>query len=294
MPRCRPFPRQDHTGQGRGPPHHRQLHQVKLVTGNVDQSYHWGLFWTEFSKKLGGNWRTFLRKDADFCDVTLVCKEDKQIKSHRIILSAGSPFFSTVLKKISTPIQWSTWGGLRPKTWWLTFQKSSKGGSSYTRPTGRRKNSCAIPVPFHQNGRTRDIPWNLGPSDDSVMIPIPILVNQRLYLISLFVQYHRAAIIILRIFCWTLCYITFGVPKHNFIGIYVIALSPPAPRYASHEPLPAGHPAHPRPSHAGRTPCPSTGSVKQILKLFAANVFFKFLGGALESYFGSNTNSQFI
>ena len=56
-------------------------------------------------QKFGGNWQTFLSKDADLCDVTLVCEEDKQIESHRIILSAGSPFFSTVLKKISTPIQ---------------------------------------------------------------------------------------------------------------------------------------------------------------------------------------------
>ena len=39
-----------------------------------------------------------LREDLDFSDVTLVCEEDKQIKAHRVILSAYSPFFSTVLK----------------------------------------------------------------------------------------------------------------------------------------------------------------------------------------------------
>ena len=40
-----------------------------------------------------------LREDMDFSDVTLVCEEDKQIEAHRVILSACSPFFSSVLKR---------------------------------------------------------------------------------------------------------------------------------------------------------------------------------------------------
>ena len=35
----------------------------------------------------------------DFSDVTLVCEDDHQIEAHKIILSACSPFFSTVLKR---------------------------------------------------------------------------------------------------------------------------------------------------------------------------------------------------
>ena len=40
-----------------------------------------------------------LRKNGDFSDVTLVCDEDQQTESHRIILSASSPFFNSVLKR---------------------------------------------------------------------------------------------------------------------------------------------------------------------------------------------------
>ena len=40
-----------------------------------------------------------LRKDSDFADVTLVCEEDQQIEAHKIILTACSPFFSTILRK---------------------------------------------------------------------------------------------------------------------------------------------------------------------------------------------------
>ena len=35
----------------------------------------------------------------DFADVTLVCEEDTHIEAHKILLSACSPFFRTVLKK---------------------------------------------------------------------------------------------------------------------------------------------------------------------------------------------------
>ena len=40
-----------------------------------------------------------LRDETDFSDITLVCEEDQQIEAHRIILTACSPFFRTVLKK---------------------------------------------------------------------------------------------------------------------------------------------------------------------------------------------------
>ena len=38
-----------------------------------------------------------LRQDEDFVDVTLCC-EGRQIKAHRMMLSACSPYFKNVLK----------------------------------------------------------------------------------------------------------------------------------------------------------------------------------------------------
>ena len=40
-----------------------------------------------------------LRKSSDYTDVTLLCDEDQQMEAHRIILTACSPFFSSVLKR---------------------------------------------------------------------------------------------------------------------------------------------------------------------------------------------------
>ena len=40
-----------------------------------------------------------LFEDSDFCDVTLVCSDGKQIKAHKVILSAGSEFFQSLLKQ---------------------------------------------------------------------------------------------------------------------------------------------------------------------------------------------------
>ena len=40
-----------------------------------------------------------MRSDTEFADVTLVTERDRQIEAHSIILSAGSQFFRTVLKR---------------------------------------------------------------------------------------------------------------------------------------------------------------------------------------------------
>ena len=44
-----------------------------------------------------------LRIGTNFSDVTLVCEGNQQIKAHRIILSACSPFFSTLLNTNTHP-----------------------------------------------------------------------------------------------------------------------------------------------------------------------------------------------
>ena len=42
-------------------------------------------------------------EDSDFCDVTLVCSDGKQILAHKVILSAGSEFFQGLLKQNRHP-----------------------------------------------------------------------------------------------------------------------------------------------------------------------------------------------
>ena len=54
--------------------------------------------WNDFQQSIARSYHD-LRKDSDFCDVTLVCEDDQQIEAHRIILAACSPFFSTILKR---------------------------------------------------------------------------------------------------------------------------------------------------------------------------------------------------
>jgi hypothetical protein len=55
------------------------------------------LRWNEFESNISGAFRE-LRDDKDFFDVTLACDDD-QIKAHKVILSACSPFFRTILRR---------------------------------------------------------------------------------------------------------------------------------------------------------------------------------------------------
>ena len=54
------------------------------------------LRWNDFEKNISTSFRE-LKDDEDFFDVTLVC-ELSQIKAHKVVLSACSPFFRTILK----------------------------------------------------------------------------------------------------------------------------------------------------------------------------------------------------
>jgi len=55
------------------------------------------LRWNDFEANISGAFRE-LREDKDFFDVTLACDDD-QIQAHKVILSACSPFFRTILKR---------------------------------------------------------------------------------------------------------------------------------------------------------------------------------------------------
>merc|ERR1712096_283835 len=55
------------------------------------------LRWNDFESNISGAFRE-LREDKDFFDVTLACDDD-QLQAHKVILSACSPFFRTILRR---------------------------------------------------------------------------------------------------------------------------------------------------------------------------------------------------
>ena len=55
------------------------------------------LKWNDFESNISGAFRE-LRDERDFFDVTLACDEN-QIKAHKVIISACSPFFRQVLRQ---------------------------------------------------------------------------------------------------------------------------------------------------------------------------------------------------
>ena len=56
----------------------------------------YNICWNEFKVSAGNTFKNLLN-DTDFTDVTLACEDGKQIKSHKVILSACSPFFKDIL-----------------------------------------------------------------------------------------------------------------------------------------------------------------------------------------------------
>ena len=56
------------------------------------------LKWKDFHANIATSFKG-LRDDDDFLDVTVACDEDKQLQAHKVILSACSPFFKSILKK---------------------------------------------------------------------------------------------------------------------------------------------------------------------------------------------------
>ena len=54
------------------------------------------LQWNEFQENIKSAFRAF-RDDNDFADVTLVCEDGQQMKAHKVVLAASSPFFQKLL-----------------------------------------------------------------------------------------------------------------------------------------------------------------------------------------------------
>ena len=59
------------------------------------------LQWNDFEASISKAFRE-LREEKDFFDVSLVC-DDFQIQGHKVILSACSPFFRTILQRNPHP-----------------------------------------------------------------------------------------------------------------------------------------------------------------------------------------------
>jgi len=60
------------------------------------------LKWNEFTKNINDSFNN-LRSGEEFADVTLAVESGEQIKAHRIVLSACSPFFRNLFKGGSHP-----------------------------------------------------------------------------------------------------------------------------------------------------------------------------------------------
>ena len=56
--------------------------------------------WTEFHKNISQSFNE-LREEETFFDVTLIAEDEVQIQAHRLVLSAGSDFFKSILLKNS-------------------------------------------------------------------------------------------------------------------------------------------------------------------------------------------------
>ena len=61
----------------------------------MDEKY--CLKWNDFQETVAGS-LSLLKKEEDFFDVTLVSEDQTQIKAHKVVLSACSPFFKSILK----------------------------------------------------------------------------------------------------------------------------------------------------------------------------------------------------
>ena len=60
------------------------------------------LKWNDFQSTVSSSFKT-LRQEEDLFDVTLVSDDDVQISAHKLVLSASSSFFKSILRKNSHP-----------------------------------------------------------------------------------------------------------------------------------------------------------------------------------------------
>ena len=66
----------------------------------------YSLKWQNFHQSLASSFKE-LRSDDEFLDVTIACDEEQQVQAHKVIISACSPYFKSMLRKHrgpSTPV----------------------------------------------------------------------------------------------------------------------------------------------------------------------------------------------
>ena len=66
----------------------------------------YSLKWQNFHQSLASSFKE-LRSDDEFLDVTIACDEEQQVQAHKVIISACSPYFKSMLQKHrgpSTPV----------------------------------------------------------------------------------------------------------------------------------------------------------------------------------------------
>ena len=56
------------------------------------------LRWNKFEDNIITSFQK-LRNNKDFSDVTLACKDGKQLEAHKVVLAPSSPFFMELLQK---------------------------------------------------------------------------------------------------------------------------------------------------------------------------------------------------
>ena len=56
------------------------------------------LKWNVFQENVNSAFSN-VRKDNNFCDVTLACEDGHQVEAHKVILAAASPFFANILNR---------------------------------------------------------------------------------------------------------------------------------------------------------------------------------------------------
>ena len=64
----------------------------------MNQSEQFCLKWNNFQENVCNAFSS-MRKSDDFADVTFICEDEKQVKAHKVILGALSPFLNNILTK---------------------------------------------------------------------------------------------------------------------------------------------------------------------------------------------------
>jgi len=70
------------------------------------------LRWNDFETNIRESFKR-LREEQNYFDVTLACDDDYQIQAHKIILSAGSPFFNDIFRKTEHPSPFIYFKGIK-------------------------------------------------------------------------------------------------------------------------------------------------------------------------------------